>query len=338
MPNPSAVYREALLEARSRGFALGRASVLQMLEGYAAAIAGIEKDVSEKAITPERATVLRRQLDGAIESITALVNRVTQDGMDFTIAAVVDAHEQAVAFLAERYGQAGLAVRFDRVPAQTVAVLNARRENAANFRTLVKLHAEDAVADVDRLLTSAVARGVSSKRLTDDLVKLLEGRGSAVREQDYGLAGELTDAKSLRANMRMIAVSEINNALRESNAQALVANGMVLAAQWTLSGNHPDEDACDGLARSDFYGFGPGYYDPRVWPIAPHPHCGCYQGDVLMRPVSEWTSARGAVRPILGEPDVYRLKGLTDRALEVQTNLVHAIVRAAHGTGVRRAA
>ena len=63
--------------------------------------------------------------------------------------------------------------------------------------------------------------------------------------------------------------------------------------QFQLSGNHPVEDECDGVANADLFGWGPGFYPVDALPIGLHPLCQCGYSAVLMRPVDEWDTPRG---------------------------------------------
>ncbi len=63
--------------------------------------------------------------------------------------------------------------------------------------------------------------------------------------------------------------------LRVAQDRSYIANGMVV-------------HNCDDLAEADDHGFGPGFYPPEEFPIAPHPNCACGAGAVIMRPVAEW--------------------------------------------------
>lgn len=76
--------------------------------------------------------------------------------------------------------------------------------------------------------------------------------------------------------------------------QAAAESPAVRAIQWELSSRHPHVDVCDLLAHGDWYGLGPGVYDPRMVPPRPHPRDLCRHRDIIADP-SEWGQARGAV-------------------------------------------
>lgn len=88
--------------------------------------------------------------------------------------------------------------------------------------------------------------------------------------------------------------------------ESYVANGLVV-------------HNCDLLEQTDFYGFGEGFYPPEAFPVAPHPNCGCTQGEVQMRPVEDWGSPREAAEQVSGLDDVALPEGWSpvrsDRAL-----------------------
>jgi hypothetical protein len=203
---------------------------------------------------------------------------------------------------------------------------------------LIARHMEEAAPALDELLSSAISRGVSSAALTKDVARLLGG--AEIEYADYGLERPaLTGLRSVYDDARMIAVSETNNALREANARSMATGRVIEAVQWQLSGNHGDRfDDCDVLAQSDWFGFGPGWFDVRQWPGAPHPFCACYQGGVRLRPASEWRLDRDAAPE--GVQDGLRMftsEGWTARATQrYQANALRVVTLAvAHPVGGR---
>jgi hypothetical protein len=295
-------YTEALLEARARGFAIGGRSLELVEAAFRNVILQLEAELADDlALTPERATAIREQLLDLLGDLeTEIAAHLTQ-GVRLTVEQVVALHQEVVLALAGQFAAteaASLVAGFAAVPARTVAVLAARRVNAATFETLVRRHLLEAAPALDELLISGIARGVSSRRLAGEIADLLRGEdpapGPLIRASTALSDADRSAIRSLEYDARRIAVTETNNALREANTQALLASPIVLAAKWQTSGRHHVLDECDVLATFDFYGFGPGMYPPEFWPLAPHPFCACVQGGpVLFRRPSEW----GAPRP-----------------------------------------
>lgn len=295
----AASYVTLLSAARTRGFRLTRASLALLDLAYRDALRALETDVvTGGPLTRARARALRREI---LVVLTVLERRLAANADRFvslTVEEVARLHRNAtVTLIAGTIGGPVAAIdrAFNRVASEAASVLASLRP-ARTFRTLHRRHLLEAADSLDRLLVSAVARGQSVERLTRDVVTLLRGA-----DIEYGVYGidptDLGGLRSLRSDARRIALSETSNALREANRLSLMATPIVLAAKWQLSGRHdaipgnsPDE--CTVLAEIDVYGYGPGYYPPEYWPLAPHPNCQCTQGTVLFRPISEWNRPR----------------------------------------------
>jgi hypothetical protein len=285
-------YERALLEARARALGLSREAVQKIVTTFNRAIADIAKDVSDERITAARGDELARQVKVFLETIANDVTKETTRAVSLTVDGVIASHRAALTALEASSKVVGLLKQFDSISASTVGVIASRERNAATFRTLFNRHITEAADSLDELIGSAVARGVSNKVLTRDVARLLGGA-----EANYDELGiERTTATGLRSlygDARMIAVSETNNALREANARSLVGSRVVETVHWQLSGAHGDKhDECDVLAETDWFGFGPGWFDVRQWPGGPHPFCGCYQGAVELRKQSDWKQPR----------------------------------------------
>lgn len=306
-------YRRALLAARNRTTLLGRATDQRLIDAFLDALLRLRLDVESGRVTAARGEALRRQLMSLLEVFEERFSSLTQRALDRTVDQVLFDHAEALRRLGEEFN-VSVSFSFDRVNAAVFAQL-ARVRGARDFRSLLRRRLRTTVLDsVDALVAGAVGRGVSAGELTQDLVRILlndnprlmaavqrvprgfTGARLGLRDVDftrYGVAdGQVSALRSLYTDARRIAVSEINNTLRETNAQAMFRSPVVLAAHWQLSGRHPTADICDYLATADQYGFGPGFHPPEYWPVAPHPHCGCYQGAVLFREPREWSRPR----------------------------------------------
>lgn len=345
----ASAYRRALLEARRRGFAQGREGVARLRAAFREAARAVGRDEATGAITPFRAAALRRELREVLHALEGQVVGATQRAVTSTVADVSDVHARLLRRLARQHAEGAAAAAaieravsgaFEAVPARAVAAITARRANAATFRTLVHRNVLEAIPDLDRLIESGVARGVSSAHLTTDIAHLLAGGDSAIAPGagfDLGAYGfgdpDVSGVRTLLYDARRIAVTETNNALREANTQSLVASPVVLAVRWQLSGRHEAIgiwDECDELATVDAYGYGAGFYPPDRYPLAPHPFCACTQGEILFRDPSEWGEAKPASPGPLGAFDhTARPDGVSEAQLDAVRRRTAAIIRRA---------
>lgn len=260
---------------------------------------------STNPLTAMRAQGLRTEILGVLSQLDQQSATLIEKSAVLTTRQLAAIHEAATVATYDATGlipnTATIAARFDRVPIRAMAAVNARGGTAQTFRSLTRRHLQDAAPAVDRLIGSSIAQGISADKLTKDLAGLL--MGESVNAGTYGLLDvETGGLRSLYSDSRRIAVTEINNALREGNRISLIEGGIVAAAMWQVSGRHdglpssPDE--CDDLAAADDFDFGPGMYPPEEWPEAPHPYCGCTQGGpiVFLSP-DQWPDAEGGAEP-----------------------------------------
>jgi predicted ABC-type ATPase len=287
-------YTAALRAARRDGYRLAADAQTRLLAAFREAARRIQYDLSRTLdpVSRARGEALRKQVLGVIRELEDRVTATTARGVGLAARDVAAIHAEVASDLYRReLGRrklpAPVARAFAQIDARAAAVL-AASERAKTFRTLVTRNIRDAAPALDTLVTSAVARGVSTRTLTRDIANLL-ATAEGADLSTYGLAdGDVSGLRTLFADSRRIAVTETLNSLRRSQTDALTATGMVAAVKWQLSGAHPDYDECDVLAESDLYDLGIGYYPPDAFPDAPHPHCGCTQGDVQMRPPEDW--------------------------------------------------
>ena len=160
-------------------------------------------------------------------------------------------------------------------------------KGAATWRTLLHGYVKDAAADAQHVVTQALLQGMSPDELSKRLRPYVLGAESF--QQAFKGAGEITDAmlkdpvqtgaaKRLRYNADRIAFSEIHNARGEAELQAFAQDPFVASVRWQLSPNRGKvraPDACDGLAKTDFFGLGAGIYPVTQVPTFPHPFCRC---------------------------------------------------------------
>lgn len=297
----SDAYTDAIAQARRRGYRLGRLAQELLIAAFREAANRIEFDLqaSDNPLTRARAESLRQQLDGILRELERTTGQTTNRAVQRTIQDVVRIHERVVADLFERYTGDVPRETLDalgRVNVRAAAVLAARSEiggGAAGFRTLMKYHREQAAPDLDRLIQSAVSRGVSTRRLTRDVADLL-ANGVADLE-GYGLAPRDTSKLGeLQYDAKRIATTEALGALRESQTLAMAETSVVEAVKYQLSGAHRITDECDLLAEADWYGLGGGFFPPSRFPALVHPFCGCTQGEVRLLHPSKWSGSRPA--------------------------------------------
>jgi hypothetical protein len=299
----SSLYAEAISIARRRGYRLSRIALAQIIAAFEQAARRIEFDLqaSNQPLTRERAASLRDQLNGTLRELEIRTSQTTYRAVRLTVDDVAEIHEDVLArILHQRGGQLRMLDQFARIPARAVAVLAARAEvggGAAGFRSLMKYHTAQAAPELDRLIQSGLARGLSTRKLTQDVAAFLATGQADVSA--YGLESrDVSKLGEMQYDAKRIAVSETLNALREATAMALDGSIVVDAVQWQVSGRHaglpssPDE--CDILAEADLYGLGPGWYPPSRIPVAPHPFCGCTTGGTRLRHPSQWDKPRPA--------------------------------------------
>lgn len=285
MPSPSDAYRRMLLDARARALTAGRAELQRIASALDLAQRDLRAIASGDTILADRAAGLRREI---MDTLTQLRNRLAATG-EGTVAGVVRdvlAQQRTTAIaVAQRVGRnpsAAYGASFESLNRTVLQTLASRRGGAARtYAALINRNMRDAAPALDRLIEAGIARGQSIRGLANDVADLLRGRYP--REAPSRVGG-----LSIEGDAKRIARSETMNALREANRLGMDQSGIVAAAHWQINSAHPKEDECDDLADADDYGFGPGYYPPDQWPLAPHPNCGCYQGDVILLDPSEW--------------------------------------------------
>lgn len=282
-------YQRALLAARRRGHTLGRAALRDIARSLRDALKEISG--SDSPLSARRGEILRGQLRGLIRELEKTAATATAKSVSTTVRDIVEIHRKVAASLVAKHAPEladAVAARFHSINVRALAAVGSRTQNAATFQTLLRRHMSETAPDVDRLIQSAVARSVPARKLAKDVQKILSGNHPDL--SDYGMRKtDLAGMRTVEYDAMRIARTETNNAMREANRLALAQSPIVAAARWQLSGNHDKEDECDDLAKAD-NGFGPGFWPLNDWPVAPHPHCGCYPGEVYFRPPSEWTA------------------------------------------------
>lgn len=315
MADPLVTYRELAAMARGEAAELARETIARLYMELAAVLVRLDAEALRNpgSLSAERAAALLRSLERYRE---ALVERFT---IELTAAAsraigLGPAAQARALRAAEALAGVTTGASFDEVPRRAVEALMARRQLAGRyglasysdlFRTVSERMVENLGREVDRLLTSAVARGISTERATTELAAILAkndppllraierlgargGLSTRVgRLQDLPDPDTLAEARQLMAKARRVARTEIIESFRQGDRAASAESPVVRGLRWTLSSNHGAPCACEVYARLDLHGLGPGVFYPETAPAAPHPHCACYFAHVL-RPPAEW--------------------------------------------------
>ena len=294
MSKSSDDYLATLRAARNRGHALSRSAIANITKSLRESLRRLPAG-SDTPIDRAGARAMRDQVRGILAELENATVNETRRAVRLTVDDIVNMHARVNARILARHDIATAKVldRYKQLNVRALAAIASRSRGSSALRTLVHRHMTDAGPDLDRLLQRAVAQGVSSRALARDVEQLLRGEFPSLRAYDMRVS-ELSGLRTVSYDARRIALSEVNNAQREANAVAMRASPIVAATKWQLSGNHGDPDECDELATADEHGFGPGFYPPAEWPDAPHPHCGCYAGDVVFYPVEQWAARAAA--------------------------------------------
>lgn len=256
------------------------------------------------ALTRERASQLRSQILEMMGDLETRVARGSARALEMTVDDVSKMHLGVLESLSDqapRGAQITSRLGALNTDAMTMALLG-QSNPTATFKTLMRRNMLPAVPVIDTAINRALLTGTSARQLTERLARVLVGDETLLAQADGTLRkmsldqlrqlgigpGTHSGLKTLYYDSRRIAVSSINNGLRETNALALSRSPVVAGAEWWLSGRHQEEDACDILATQDLYGMGGGVYPAEYWPVAPHPFCACYQGRVIARPPEQW--------------------------------------------------
>jgi hypothetical protein len=141
----------------------------------------------------------------------------------------------------------------ERAARHAVERAAARAQGAGQLPLSTRVYRNATVASgqLDRLINSALARGVSARDLAGEVRRFI--RPATPGGQSF-------------AAMRL-ARTELNNSFHEASI-ATYQKPWVDAIEWHLSGSHPRPDACNTLAAKT--------YRPDGVPSKPHPQCLCF--------------------------------------------------------------
>jgi len=114
--------------------------------------------------------------------------------------------------------------------------------------------------DVDRLVNSGIARGLSAREM-------------AAEVRRYILP--TTPGGASYAAMRL-SRTELNNSYHSASTAYWQDSPFVTGMKWNLSSSHPRADVCNEYATEDHDHLGAGVFRNGNTPSKPHPQCLCY--------------------------------------------------------------
>ncbi len=302
-------YARQIEAARNVGLAMTRTQAqafMRLLEVYAEELsarvaAGIATRTQEQSLALAREIIRQMVRDLAV---------TTGNGVRLTSDRVADIYARATGELL-RSDPAGASFGGTLFPALNTASAQAvlsRPELSASFVTIRR----SSVEAVDQIIRRGLLRGATSTRVAMELRLHILGADAlppdllldrrrigydALRAMGYEPTREnlllvRQQAGQVAAKAQLIARTEPMNAEWEAHMRAAADSPVVRAIQWELSSRHPEADVCDVLAQGDWYGLGPGVYDPRMVPPRPHPRDLCRHRDIVADP-ADWGRARG---------------------------------------------
>lgn len=304
-------YNEILMEARALYLSqLLPDATAAMYHEYALMLERIMQEMEQGTITPERARGLLSSILGELDRLSIRLASVGDGAMLEASQLSVEAHREAVQTVTALQGVT-VDVSFTEVPFRVIEMMYQRRQlgGAANFKALIDRRLVGVAGEVDRYLSSAVARGVSGKRGAQELAKILSGGDPALsqalnalgprgrRTREAIAAGTeippetMKQAQALLKDSYRIMVTETNQANDFADKVASAASPVVDLLKWEVSGRHyslpSSPDICSIYHKANFTGYGEGLWHPESVPPLPHPFCACHTSKIL-RPVSDW--------------------------------------------------
>jgi hypothetical protein len=113
---------------------------------------------------------------------------------------------------------------------------------------------------VDRVINSALARGLSPREMAAEVKKFILPS---------------TPGGASYAALRL-GRSEVNNSFHAASVAYYEDNPFVPGMKWNLSNSHPKTDICNDYATEDHDRLGAGVFRTDNVPSKPHPQCFCY--------------------------------------------------------------
>ena len=313
------IYREAVNAARATALSANgvpRAAIDQLYILYAQMIRDIDRDFGTGAITQARKEALSNQIRARLDKLSAQLQTTFAVQKRNAVDQSILGHQRALEGV-RRLGF-NVSANFNDVPDATIDFMLQRRgiHGSKNYQTLIGRGLQDMGPQVDRFLNSAIGRGVSAERASQELAGLIAGKDpNLIGILDNGrldknkikaaLKGENIDDKTFQKAQKVlwqskrIMVTEINTAFREADILSSFESPVVGYKKWEVSGRHyglwSSPDVCSFYHEADQFGQGAGVFPILNIPSTPHPNCGCFASDVMRNP-SEWNQKKPETR------------------------------------------
>lgn len=198
------------------------------------------------------------KLADTIESATLVAARaavVVNGDLERVLTSAGLSVAERAALLTSNIAQAEQAVRhaLNRTLDQAGVTNIPLSERVYKSRQLVK-------GEVDRMINSALARGLSAKEFAGEVTQF-------IRPDTPG---------GIRYAAMRLSRTEINNAFHYAQTRDSAMKPWVTGQKWHLSGSHPKPDECNDFAEQNRFDLGQGVFPKGDVPNKPHPHCLCY--------------------------------------------------------------
>ncbi len=327
MPDYSKAYQEALQQARNEFLSpigVPKKAYEQLLQVYARAILDIDSDLGSGAISEARGEALKDKINQRMIELGERLGILFKAQQINAINSAVRGHSNGLNALRNLSGLS-ISTNFVGIQNDTLALMMARRGlfGAKNYQSVIKRQIKGLANDIDLIINSAITRGVSAERAsqeiaaimvskdkTGDLQKLITNKrltksslNKALKDGDISL-DSYKKARRAFYDSKRIMVTEINTAFREADIQSQFRSPVVKGTKWNLSGRHSVPDICDVYADSDLFGMGEGVYPTGNYPGTPHPFCGCYPTAVVAE-IEDWGKPKEIYIPPKVEVDAY---------------------------------
>jgi hypothetical protein len=309
------VYQEAVNSARATALnrnGVPKAATEQLYLLYAQMLRDIDRDFGSGFISESRKDGLKNQILARLDQLSAQLSRTFAIQERNAIEQAIRGHQDGLNAVSSMGYTVG--ANFTQIPETTVDFMLQRRGifGSKNYQTLIGRNLQSMGGQVDRFLNSAISRGVSAERASQELAGMIarndqrllglidNGRlrksaiRSALRNSEID-KNTFKMARKVLYDAKRIMVTEINTAYREADILSSYESPVVGAKRWRVSARHfglpSTPDVCTMYYETDLFGMGEGVFPVLNTPSTPHPFCGCLQTDVL-RPVNEWNNPK----------------------------------------------
>lgn len=312
MPDWTEAYDEQVLKARNA--IMGKTgktaqAYLKIYRVIGQAIIDFRREVRKKNITDLRSATVHRNLKALLDGLERQIPAIVDAELRRAIERSIQAHRLGLEEAIRAVNPSKKVVKSIR---GTVLFTNPQQivtnameyypirqgfSSSYQYRTLINEGLAQLQDDLDRLIGSAIQRGISADNLTKEMAVMLSKndpefnrvlrqlgpRGGRLRNAMKGVdlsQPQIDKAKKFLTKMRRIAVSEINNAYTEADRLSSIQSKVVRYNRWEVSGKHwgvySTPDSCTFNYEVDQYGLGKGVFYPETTPALMHPFCGCW--------------------------------------------------------------